>query len=174
MSSVSHGLDELQVAALDAICERLIPSEGEGAGAREAGAQRYVLRWLAGARRCDRERYASGLGAVDAHASARWGAPLAQLPPVAQDDVLRELETGAIADFPGGCGEFFEMVRQHVLEGMFGDPLYGGNERLRGWDLLGYPGPRAVWGEADQRLDAVVARAHERRPTLDRSHDPRR
>ena len=47
---------------------------------------------------------------------------------------------------------FFELVRRHLIEGMFGDPRWGGNAEGRGWALVGYPGPRLVWTEADQRL----------------------
>jgi gluconate 2-dehydrogenase gamma chain len=33
------------------------------------------------------------------------------------------------------------MLRQHTIEGMFCDPLHGGNAGLIGWQLIGYPGP---------------------------------
>ena len=47
---------------------------------------------------------------------------------------------------------FFEVVLRHAIEGMFGDPAWGGNIDRIGWDLLGYPGPRHVWTPADQEL----------------------
>lgn len=37
--------------------------------------------------------------------------------------------------------EFFKYVRDHTLEGMFSDPIYGGNYLALGWRLLGYAGP---------------------------------
>src|SRR4029078_6077106 len=39
---------------------------------------------------------------------------------------------------------------------MFGDPLWGGNAGHAGWRLLGYPGPRLEWTEAEQQLDVAV------------------
>jgi gluconate 2-dehydrogenase gamma chain len=36
---------------------------------------------------------------------------------------------------------FFRMLRTHTVEGMFSDPLHGGNAGLIGWQLIGYPGP---------------------------------
>jgi gluconate 2-dehydrogenase gamma chain len=33
------------------------------------------------------------------------------------------------------------MLRQHTVEGMFSDPMHGGNADLIGWQLIGYPGP---------------------------------
>ena len=38
------------------------------------------------------------------------------------------------------------------MEGMFGDPSYGGNTNLAGWRLIGYLGVRYIWTERDQQL----------------------
>lgn len=37
-------------------------------------------------------------------------------------------------------GEFFSMVRLDTIEGMFSDPVYGGNRDMVGWRLIGWPG----------------------------------
>jgi gluconate 2-dehydrogenase gamma chain len=37
---------------------------------------------------------------------------------------------------------FFQLLRAHTIEGMFSDPMHGGNAGLIGWQLVGYPGPR--------------------------------
>lgn len=37
-------------------------------------------------------------------------------------------------------GEFFRLVREHTVQGYFGDPAYGGNRDAAGWALLGFPG----------------------------------
>ena len=37
---------------------------------------------------------------------------------------------------------FFSLLRQHTIEGMFCDPMHGGNADMVGWQLIGYPGPR--------------------------------
>jgi gluconate 2-dehydrogenase gamma chain len=39
---------------------------------------------------------------------------------------------------------FFATVYQNVIEGMFADPMYGGNRNKAGWKLLGFPGVVAV------------------------------
>jgi len=43
-------------------------------------------------------------------------------------------------------------MRGHVMQGTFGDPIYGGNEGFVGWDLIGYPGVRTVVTPAEQKL----------------------
>jgi gluconate 2-dehydrogenase gamma chain len=38
--------------------------------------------------------------------------------------------------------DFFGLLRRHTIEGMFCDPIHGGNADMIGWQLIGYPGPR--------------------------------
>ncbi|HEV7821992.1 MAG TPA: gluconate 2-dehydrogenase subunit 3 family protein, partial [Burkholderiales bacterium] len=35
---------------------------------------------------------------------------------------------------------FFATVYQTVIEGLFSDPIYGGNKDKVGWKMLGFPG----------------------------------
>src|SRR5690349_8312079 len=37
---------------------------------------------------------------------------------------------------------FFSLLRQNTIEGMFCDPIHGGNVDMVGWQLVGFPGPR--------------------------------
>jgi gluconate 2-dehydrogenase gamma chain len=53
-------------------------------------------------------------------------------------------------------GAFFAQLRQRAIEGMFGDPAWGGNLAGVGWRLLGYPGPRLVWSAEDQRITEIA------------------
>ena len=38
--------------------------------------------------------------------------------------------------------EFFDVMRSYTMEGMFADPIYGGNRDMVGWKLIGFPGSR--------------------------------
>ena len=119
---------------LEAFCARLIPSDESGPGAREARAAHYIDRSLGGALSASREAYRTGLVALDARARTMKGQAFARLAEADQDAVLIALET----DDPG----FFSLVRGHTLQGVFGDPYYGGNAGFVGWDMIGYPGIR--------------------------------
>jgi gluconate 2-dehydrogenase gamma chain len=130
-------------ATLDAALARLIPSDDGELGAREAQVICYVERALEGAHDEHVAAYRRGLADLDELALARFGAAFATLSDQRQDCVLREAERAHDG--------FFELMRAHAIEGMFGDPRWGGNVGLAGWRLLGYPGPRAVIEEADQR-----------------------
>jgi len=50
----------------------------------------------------------------------------------AQDEALHKIEST----------RFFFLLRQNTIEGMFCDPMHGGNADMIGWQLLGFPGPR--------------------------------
>jgi gluconate 2-dehydrogenase gamma chain len=39
---------------------------------------------------------------------------------------------------------FFEAICLHTRQGMYCDPVYGGNKRRIGWDLVGFPGPKSL------------------------------
>jgi hypothetical protein len=114
-------------ATLEAVLERLIP------GAGEAQVIRYVERLATE----HAATYAAGLAALD---------DFAALDPDAQDAALT-----AIDGTP-----FFELVRLHAIQGMFGDPSHGGNVGHAGWRLLGFPGVKVTFTVADQALDADV------------------
>jgi gluconate 2-dehydrogenase gamma chain len=112
---------------LAAVLERLIP------GAAEAQVIRYVERAAA----AHAELYVEGLAALGDFAS---------LPAAEQDAALAAIEGGA----------FFELVRLHAIQGMFADPVHGGNAGYAGWDLLGFPGVKVTFTGDDQALDADV------------------
>lgn len=131
---------------LEAFCARLIPSDANGPGAKEARAAHYIDRALGGALASAREIYRSGLMALDAKAQASKGAPFARLDAQIQDAVL--------IDFEMSDPTFFNQVRQHTIQGTFCDPYYGGNANFVGWDLLGYAGIRMSVSEQDEALNA--------------------
>jgi gluconate 2-dehydrogenase gamma chain len=140
---------------LDLMVARLIPSDANGPGAREARAVRYIDRALGGALAGSRDAYRSGLAAFDRYCRMSRGKAFAELTPIEQDSVLIDVETGAAtgagAGFAGSSAQFFTMVLTHMRQGTFGDPYYGGNANFVGWDLLGYPGVRTAVTVADQQ-----------------------
>ncbi len=145
-------LTVVEMAALEAVCARLIPSDGHGPGAKEARAAHYVDRALAGPVRSQRGAYAAGLSALDAYARSTKGKLLAELDPADQDAVLHDLEAGKATGFAPSSAAFFGLVRAHTIEGTFCDPYYGGNANFVGWDLVGYPGLRMMVRAEDQRM----------------------
>jgi gluconate 2-dehydrogenase gamma chain len=145
---------------LEAICARIIPTDKNGPGAREARAAHYIDRALGGALKDSRETYRTGLAAFDRYCRSSRRAPFLELSERDQDSVLIDVETGAATGFTGSSGQFFAMVRTHTLQGTFGDPYYGGNANFVGWDLIAYPGIRLNVTSEDQRLGSNLTPTH--------------
>ena len=117
-------------------------------GAREAGVAVYIDRQLAGPWGRDRYRYIQGpfeenapkefgyQGKATPQQIYRQGLKelrgFDRLDPTEQDEKLRQIETTL----------FFLLLRQNTIEGMFCDPMHGGNIEMVGWQLIGFPGPR--------------------------------
>lgn len=139
---------------LEAIVGRLIPADEFGPGAIEGRAVHFIDRALGGALSGSREAYRAGLQAFDRYCRMSRGKPFVELSEIDQDSVLIDCETGAAtgsgAGFAGSSGAFFNLVKGHTWQGMFGDPYYGGNANYIGWDLIRYPGVRTMVTEGDQ------------------------
>lgn len=141
---------------LEAMISRMIPAGPDGPGALEAGCAIYIESALRDAYQSHKKTYSSGLAALDAHALSSSGKLFAALKTTEQDKLLSDFEQNAKVAGYSDSAAFFELVRQHTLEGMFGDPSYGGNANFAGWDLIGYPGPRMFVSAEMQKMDAKI------------------
>lgn len=150
-----ESLTAREADTLEAIVARLIPTDATGPGAIEARAAHYIDRSLGGALHDQVDAYRAGFAAFDRYCRMSRGKPFVELSANDQDSVLIDVESGAAtgsgAGFAGSSAVFFNMVKQHTWQGMFGDPYYGGNANFVGWDLIGYPGVRTMVSAADQQ-----------------------
>ncbi|HME71776.1 MAG TPA: gluconate 2-dehydrogenase subunit 3 family protein [Myxococcota bacterium] len=95
-----------------------------------------------------RDLYPQGLASVDSVAIATAGQPFAQLSVADQDRVLAQLDSPGVLpiDPRRGNNTFLDIVIQHVLEGSFSAPEYGGNRNTQGWQMLGIEGDNQPLG----------------------------
>ena len=155
-----ENLTAAEADTLEAICARIIPTDANGPGAREARAAHFIDRALGGALKDSRQAYRAGLVAFDRYCRSSRGAAFVDLSTRDQDSVLMDVESGSATGFAGSSAAFFAMVRTHTLQGTFGDPFYGGNANFVGWDLIGYPGLRLNVTTDEQRLGARLTPTH--------------
>lgn len=138
---------EQEALIVAAAAERIFPSDESGPGAREAGVVIYIDRQLAGPYGKDRYRYTQppfedGRPELGYQGKAtpreiyretiKTLEGFDRLAQGRQDDILAGIESTV----------FFQLLRTHTIEGMFCDPVHGGNAGMIGWQLIGYPGPR--------------------------------
>jgi gluconate 2-dehydrogenase alpha chain len=137
-----------------ALFERMFPTDGNEGGATEIGAVGYLDSALAGAYADKVELYRLGLAALDRAAKQLCGNSFADCEVEQQDELVGKQERGELPDFLTPPQQsFFDMLREHLQEGLFADPAYGGNHDKLGWRFLGHPG---VWLEnsAEEQLSA--------------------
>jgi gluconate 2-dehydrogenase gamma chain len=92
--------------------------------------------------------YRAGIEATNTHCRKAYGKPFDRLDEQQREEVLAGLSTGKVS-FDSGLPVrvFWTTVYQTVMEGMFSDPIYGGNRNKAGWRLIGFPGAIAVHRE---------------------------
>jgi hypothetical protein len=158
-ASSQHALTPRQLRTLEAFIDRLIPRDENGPGAVDAGAQNYIDQQLTGYLSAEKATFLAGLEAVDAYARRPQGTPLADLSAEKRDEVLTAIDTNRAEGLADGRA-FFNRARRLTLEGMFGDPYYGGNKNFAGWDLIKYPGPRPATGPEHQKMSTPATPYH--------------
>ena len=159
--SGGHGafLNDDDSATVTAFAERLMPGEPGKPGAKEAGVLNYVDLALAGAYSDQQDFYRRGLAALDGYCRAAHNVPFVKLSAAKQDEVITALEAGKATGFTWPSAQaFFNTVRTHTMEGMFADPVYGGNKDFAGWRLVGFPGAQPTFTEADMKSREAFTR----------------
>jgi len=154
-------------AFIEALTERFVPKDELGPGAKEIGVPFYIDRQLAGPYGQGHELYMQGpwpkgdesqgyqskfppagqyraaLAALAKIVAGRHqGATFDKLKPEDQDQLVKDLEAGKLDLGDVDAKGFFSLLLQNVREGMFADPIYGGNRDMAGWKLIGFPGAR--------------------------------
>ena len=89
--------------------------------------------------------YRAGIAATNAHCQKTYGKQFDRLDEPQREEVLVGLSGGKIT-FDNGLPVrvFWTTLYQTVMEGMFSDPIYGGNRDKAGWRMIGFPGVIAV------------------------------
>lgn len=154
-----------EARTVEAIVDRIVPSDDLSIGGKEAGCASFIDRQLAGSYgTSDRlytqgpfvaglptqgyqgsmaptTRYREGLDALNKHTRAKLGGKaFFDLAAADQDQVLKDFEGGKV-EYKAATG-FFNLLLQNTMEGFFADPIYGGNKDMAGWRFIGFPGAR--------------------------------
>jgi gluconate 2-dehydrogenase gamma chain len=117
------------------------------------------------------DSYRKGLKALDAAAVALYGKPFPDLSEQEQDAIVAGMEATDPSAKPGdyppeavmegkrlkaffappapNAFGFFSMLQDDTSEGVFADPIYGGNRDYGGWKLIGYPGAQRSYTAAE-------------------------
>jgi gluconate 2-dehydrogenase gamma chain len=91
------------------------------------------------------ELYRAGIAAANAFCVKTYGKSFDKITESQREEFLLGLQAGKVTFEDGPPARvFFTTMYQTVMEGMFSDPIYGGNRNKAGWKIIGFPGVIAV------------------------------
>jgi hypothetical protein len=123
---------------LRAAVDRIIPQDDFPA-AWEAGAGDYIDHILSGDLQHLAAAFLDGLAALEAESQARFGETFSSLAAKEQDEILRDVETGAVKTaWKNSPAEFFRVLLELTSEGYYSDPGDGGNRGMISWRMIGF------------------------------------
>ena len=131
---------------VEAVAEQIIPADRDP-GAREAGVIYYIDRQLDGPHKRFAAKYHAGLACLAQTSQALFSKPFEALGWSDQTRLLQQLEANkAPKDIwtKPSASEFFNLVRDHVMQGFYGSPRHGGNRHYASYKMLGLEYPRVI------------------------------
>jgi gluconate 2-dehydrogenase gamma chain len=158
---VGHGafFNDVDAATIVALTERIWPAAPGKPGATEVGVLNYIDLALAGAYADQQDFYRRGLAALDAYCRGIHDKPFVRLTAEQRDEILKALDAGKATGFTWPSAKaFFERVRTHTMEGLFADPIYGGNHGFAGWRQIAFPGAQPIFTPEDLQSTQAFSR----------------
>ncbi|MBP2256715.1 gluconate 2-dehydrogenase subunit 3 family protein [Virgibacillus alimentarius] len=144
--------------------ERIFPKDDHGPGAKDLGVAYYIDHQLAGSygfnardymeppffhgeevqgyqgRLKRREIFKFGIREMQNYSHEKHDKGFTDLSDEQQDGVLEDFEQDKVKLATISPSGFFNLLRSMTLEGLYSDPLYGGNINMGGWKMRDYPG----------------------------------
>lgn len=161
-------LSQEQLQITETAVERIFPADEIGPGAKELGVAFFIDHqlaspWGSNAREymtgpflpgeytqgsqspmLNRDIFTIGLARLEKEAQSRFSTNFWRLEDEQADEILVDFE-----DIQGEqkikldgitSSAFFALLRNLTIEGVYSDPMYGGNQNMEGWKMKNFPG----------------------------------
>lgn len=154
--------DQFQI--VEAAVERIFPEDENGPGAKKLQVAYYIDHQLAGGWGTGAKEYTQGpffpgeptqgyqghlnrqqlfdigLKGIEDYSLQKYKKRFKDLETSDQDEILTKLSEGEVPLKGVASAYFFSLLRSATLEGVYSDPLYGGNHNMEGWKMKNFPG----------------------------------
>ncbi|TQS71048.1 gluconate 2-dehydrogenase subunit 3 family protein [Ornithinibacillus gellani] len=149
--------------------ERIFPKDDLGPGAIELGVPFFIDNQLAGHYGSNAREYMQGpfyegaptqgyqsslnrgeifrqgIARLDEEAKKRFEKPFTELEGKQMDEILTAFQKDEVSMNGVTAEFFFKLLRMATLEGVYADPIYGGNTNMDAWRMKGFPGHHASY-----------------------------
>ncbi len=164
-----------QFNIVEAATERIFPADDHGPGAKALGVAFYIDHQLAGdwgfnareymqapfyrgekvqgyqGRLKRRDIFNIALQEIDNHSMQVYKKSFTELKGEQKDKILKDFEEDKVNITTISASGFFQMLRSATLEGVYSDPLYGGNRNMDGWKMRNYPGSQMAYADVIEK-----------------------
>ena len=137
---------EEEAGTVYAVCEQIIPTD-QDPGAAYAGVPNFIDKQLVGPYRRFQQAYRNGLRGVQETSQAMFRGRFEALAWEKQTAVLKALEAGKAEGATWKTqnpSQFFELIRDHAMQGFYGSPRHGGNYDYVSYRMLGLDYPQVI------------------------------
>lgn len=139
-------LNEEEISLLDAIVEQIIPTD-DFPGGKWANVSNFIDKQLVAYYKDYQIDYRDGLAAFQKSVIQLKSVKFEDLSSREQIEFLEKTEAG---DVPGGywkdhsSSAFFNMLREHTMQGFYGSPVHGGNRDYISYHMLELDYPNVI------------------------------
>ncbi|KGR79452.1 gluconate 2-dehydrogenase subunit 3 family protein [Ureibacillus sinduriensis] len=173
-----------QYRVVEAAVERIFPEDELGPGAKSLGVAVYIDHqlntpwgnssrdYMVGpfkqgtatqgyqGRQTNAQIFMMGLDALQKYTEKNYGDKFYILSAEQQDAILVDFENASgenKVQIDGiSSSQFFQMLHSLTMEGLYSDPVYGGNKDMGGWKLKNYPGHQMTYVNIIEKEEFVV------------------
>ena len=158
-----------QFEVLKAAIERIYPEDENGPGATGLGVHFFIDHQLAGAYGQNSREYMQGpfvpgsnfqgyqsplkrhqvfdvgLEGLQTYSQSKYKKDFPDLTDDQKDTVLKTFADDKVKLKGVTSKTFFSILRATTIEGVYADPLYGGNSNMQGWKMKSFPGAQMAY-----------------------------
>ncbi|MBP1932379.1 gluconate 2-dehydrogenase subunit 3 family protein [Ammoniphilus resinae] len=170
-----------QFRTVEAATERIFPADEIGPGAKDLGVAYFIDHQLSGdwgfnardymqgpfykgeavqgyqGRLKRREIFDIALQEMNNYSRSKYQKRFYELTGEQQDEVLTAFQNDEVKITTISPSGFFNTLRTATIQGVYADPLYGGNRNMDGWKMKNFPGNQMAYTDIieDEKLAKI-------------------
>ncbi|QQK77281.1 gluconate 2-dehydrogenase subunit 3 family protein [Salicibibacter cibarius] len=159
---------------LSTATERIFPEDDLGPGAIALGVPYFIDKQLAGpwGKNLDvymvkpfqdgesplnkGEIFLQGIRKMNKISNDNYGEAFPDLDEEQQIEILGSFENDEVTLNRVESSKFFSLLRQTTLEGVYSDPMHGGNKNMEGWRMKEFPGVQTSYRDMVEEDEFIV------------------
>ena len=141
--SIWRFLTTEEAKVLEAVCEQIIPADKDP-GAKEAKVVNFIDKQLVKYYKKHQNTYRTGIAGVEETSKMEYSQSFDKLTFEQQFQIMLSLESGKAKGKiweQHSSADFFNLVREHTMQGFYGSPKHGGNINYLSYKMLGIDSP---------------------------------